>query len=93
MDDPEAQLIAEQFKHTVDLLRAEIAGLRSDIAHLGEISNRRLDGLEKSQADMETRLRAATDGVAQFKVWSGLSNGASSLISLFALFRTFMLGG
>lgn len=93
MDDPEALLIAEQIKHTVDMMRAEIAGLRSDIAHIGDIANHRLTNLEKCQDDMESRLRAATDGVTQFKVWSGLSNGFSSLLSIAAFIRTITLGG
>ena len=93
MEDPQAELIAEQIRHALDMLRTEISALRKDIAHVTELSNHRLVSLEKCQEDMESRLRAATDGVTQFKVWSGLSNGFSSLLSIAAFIRTLGLGG
>ena len=92
IDDPEAALIAEQFKHTIDLLRTEIAILQATVNHNRDLTDRRLAGLETCQQDHEQRLRQVTEGVTQFKTWSGIANGASSLISLFALFRA-TIGG
>ena len=92
MESPETALIAEQMTHALDILRAEIASLRADLDHQREMSDRRLSTLEADQSDHENRIRSATDGVTQFKVWSGLSSGAASLLSLAAFIRT-LFGG
>ena len=78
----EFRLIAEQLSHVVDLLKAD-----------NRLLSLRLESLEKQVADQETRLRGATDGVTQFKVWSGLAAGGSGLLSLIALLRAFLGGG
>jgi hypothetical protein len=88
MDD-KAALIAEQMAHTLDLLKAEIDGLRTRLEHNDELARRRLDGLEKTAADQETRLRAASDGVTQFKVISSLASGGSSILSVAAMVKAF----
>ena len=77
----QAALVAEQFSHAVDLLRAE-----------QKLINSRLDRLEADSGDHEQRLRSATDGVTQFKVWSGLAAGGSGIVSLIALIRAFFGG-
>jgi hypothetical protein len=81
MNDDQAALVAERFSHAIDLLKAE-----------QKLINTRLDRLEKESDDHEQRLRAATDGVTQFKVWSGLAAGGSGIVSLIAFLRAF-LGG
>jgi hypothetical protein len=81
-------LFVEKLTHALDLLRAEIASLRASIDHLRELTNTRLDDLEACQADHETRLRAVTEGVTQFKMFSGTASGGSILVSLWALIRT-----
>lgn len=86
-DSPE--LIAEQLRHTIDLLRGEIALLRQDLEHERELSNRRLSMLEKANDDHESRLRSATEGVTQFRMWAGLSSGGSLIASVVALLRSF----
>jgi len=73
--------VAEQFSHAIDLLKAE-----------QKLINSRLDRLELDSTDHEQRLRSATDGVTQFKVWSGLAAGGSGIVSLIALLRTFFGG-
>ncbi len=92
MTDEQIALIAEQMAHTLDLLRAEIDALRQEQAHYREFSGHRLASLEEQGRDHEQRLRQATDGVTQFKVWSGLAAGGSGFLSLAALLKAF-LGG
>jgi hypothetical protein len=88
MNEDQIALITEQIKHGLDLMQAELRAMRTQQEHDRQMVNQRLEELEELSRDHETRLRAATDGVVQFKVWSG----GSSLISLAALVRTF-LGG
>jgi len=76
------RLIAEQLSHVVDLLKAD-----------NKMLSMRVESLERQVTDQETRLRSATDGVTQFKVWSGLAAGGSGLVSIIALIRAFMGGG
>ena len=92
MTDVEYKLIAEQLRHTIDLLRAEISTLRTTIDHDRKFISHRLDTLEGIYEDHETRIRSATAGVTQFKVWSGLASGGSSLMSLVALIKAFFGG-
>lgn len=92
MDDPRSELWAERVCHAVDLLRAEIGEVQAGQNHLAAMLTARLAGLEKQLADQELRLRAAAEGVTQFKLLAGLAGGGSGLISLAALLRTF-LGG
>ncbi len=76
------RLIAEQLSHVVDLLKAD-----------NRMLTMRVESLEKKAEDQEARLRTATDGVTQFKVWSGLAAGGSGLVSIIALIRAFLGGG
>ena len=66
MDENEAALIAEQVKHALDLLRAEIGGLQTEQACDRLMMDHRLAALEALARDHEERLRAASDGVLQF---------------------------
>ncbi len=92
MDENETALIAEQLKHALDLLRGEIDALRAQQTHDREMGTHRLDSLEAQARDHETRLREATDGVVQFKVWAALTSGGSGLLSLAALVKAFFGG-
>lgn len=89
MDENEAALIAEQVKHALDLLRAEIGALETQQTCDRLMVDHRLAALEALAHDHEVRLRAATDGVVQFKVWSTLGSGGSGLLALAALVRSF----
>jgi hypothetical protein len=82
MNEDQERLIAEQFSHALDLLKAE-----------NTLLMHRVQQLESQVTDHEARLRSATDGVTQFKVWSGLSSGASSIIAIIALVRATVGGG
>jgi hypothetical protein len=93
MNEDQAELVAERLGRAVDLLRAEIAELRAAQAHDRELCDQRLGALEHQGEDHEARLRTATDGVTQFKVWSGLASGGSGLLSLAAFLRSFFGGG
>lgn len=88
--DLEGALIASQLKHTVDLLKAEIRRLRDELEHQKDIATRRLNSLEAIGEDHEDRIRAATNGVTQLKVWAGFSTGGSWVVSLIALLRTWV---
>jgi len=79
--DPQTALASEQFAHIIDLLKAENAFLRHRVVQLEEASK-----------DHEARLRAATEGVTQFKVWSGLAAGGSSIMAIIAFIRAFTGG-
>jgi hypothetical protein len=92
MNPQQAELMTERLARTVDLLRAESRTLRLSQSHDRELVDRRLRTLEAQAADHEKRLRTATEGVTQFKVWFGLTSGGSSLLSVIAVLRTF-LGG
>jgi hypothetical protein len=91
-ENVEIQLVAEQLRHTINLLRAELEQARQVQAHYQELAEIRLKALEEQARDHEIRLRAATDGVTSFKVWSGLATGGSWVVSAAALLRAW-LGG
>jgi len=88
MEDTSAALLAEQLRHTVDLLRAELDSLRRTQEHERTMAYHRLACMEKRADDHEARLRAATDGVTQFKVFSGLASGGSSILAIVAFIRS-----
>lgn len=79
MNEQEIQLLAEQLKRTIDRLKAD-----------QRLSTQRIEMLEKAVADHEARLRSVTDGVTQFKVWSGVTSGGSGLMALLAFLRSFL---
>lgn len=60
------------------------------IHHNEQLVNLRLLMLEETIKDHEQRIRAATDGVTQFKIFSSLSSGGSSIIAIIALIKTFL---
>lgn len=86
------ELIAEQLRNAVTLIRADIKRLEVEILHQKEFNNHSVRALEEEVQDHETRLRSATEGVTQFKVWSGLASGSSSLMAMAALVKSFFGG-
>jgi hypothetical protein len=88
----EGELIAEQLRHTIDLLNAKIESLAKELEHQKELSSHRLHSLEESQKDHETRIRGLQDGVTSFRVWSGLANGGASIMSIIAFIKAFIGG-
>jgi hypothetical protein len=92
MEDKTAALLTEQLRHANNLLQARIRTLEAQLAHQQAMNHQRLAMLEEQIRDHETRIRAATVGVTQFKLFSGLASGGSGLMSLVAILKTF-LGG
>ena len=92
MSGGEAELVAEQLRHALDLHHADLNEVKLAQQHDRVLANHRLEALEAQVRDHEQRLRLATDGVTQFKVWSGLATGGSWLISAAALLKAW-LGG
>ena len=92
MDESQSQylLIAEQMKHALDLMRADIDAIRAQVNHNRELGDRRLGSLEKCSDDHEQRIRTATDGVTQFKMYSSLVSGGAFITALAALLKAFL---
>lgn len=88
MQDPQAALIAEQMHHALDLMRSEIDLLKAHQASNIELIDHRLLRLEGQVRDHEVRLQEASQGVSQFKVWSGLTSGSSSILAVVAFLKT-----
>lgn len=92
MNEDEIALIAEQLRRAMDLVRADIDALRATQNHDREMNARRIAVLEAQAGDHEMRLRSATEGVTQFKIWAGFASGGSGIVSLVAFLKAF-LGG
>ena len=92
MEDKTLALLTEQLRHASNLMSAQIRSLEAKLSHQGAMNHQRLLMLEEQIRDHETRIRTATEGVTQFKLFSGLASGGSGLMSLVAILKTF-LGG
>lgn len=92
MEDKTSALLTEQLRHASNLMSAQLQSLEAKLTHQAAMNHQRLTMLEEQMRDHETRIRAATEGVTQFKLFSGLASGGSGLMSLVALLKTF-LGG
>ena len=90
-EDLEARLVAAQMKHAFDLMRSEIDTVKALQDHYKQFTDHRLGQLEDDVKDHEQRLRAATDGVTQFKTFHTLASGGSSFLSFLALIKSFFL--
>lgn len=87
--DPD--LTAERLARIIDQLRAEITALRVDLSHANDINTARLNRLESETGDHETRIRAATEGVTQFKLFSGLASGSSVVMAAAAFLKAILV--
>lgn len=92
MNEDQVALLVEQIKHTIDLTRADVNAIRAQLEHDREMNHQRLKALEERAGDHEQRLRAATDGVTQFKFFAGLVSGGSEIVSIIALIKAFITG-
>jgi hypothetical protein len=83
----DAELIAEQLRHTVDLLQADTDRIRTAQEFADKTASHRLDALERQVADFEQRIRSLQEAATQFKLLSSLAIGGG-LLSLISLVRT-----
>lgn len=81
-----------QLRHANSLLRSRMRLMEAENNRRMALLEQRVCALESAQLDHESRLRAATEGVTQFKHFAGLAGGGSGILSLIALLRAF-LGG
>jgi len=81
------RLISEQLGHTLDLIKAEMAAIQTEQAHLSEMSQLRLKTLEEQAQDFEKRLRELTESATQFRLLVSLAVGGG-LLSLVELIRS-----
>lgn len=99
MNEEQALLITEQLGRLKDNIESRFQKIEGLIAHQNELDNERLGSLRAEVADLkkvrddhEARIRAATDGVTQFKMFSGLANGGSGVLSIIALVKSYFGG-
>jgi hypothetical protein len=95
----QAQLIAEQLARFKDNISSRMDRTDESIRHHAELETAKLTALTDEVAqlriilnDHEQRIRAATDGVTSFKVWSGLAGGGSSLLAIISFFKAWFGG-
>ena len=91
LEDLQGQLVGAKLAHAIDLIRNEISTVKALQDHYKEFTDHRLKQLEDDVKDHEQRIRAATDGVTQFKTFHTLASGGSSFMSLLALLKSFFL--
>ena len=80
-DDLQAQLIAEQIRHILDVQQVHIDGLSKDAGRLEVIAR-----------DHEQRLRDVTAGITQFRSMPGVLSLMALVISIIAGLRSFFGG-
>lgn len=73
----------------MDVMDAKLDRIELNQEHLKELLDHRLSYLERQGEDHEVRIRAATEGVTQFKVRSGLTSAGSGLLSILAMLKAF----
>jgi len=96
MGEDQAAVISEQLGRLKDNIESRFQRIEALINHQNEISEERLRflrsevvDLKKAKEDHETRIRSATEGVTQFKMFSGLANGGSGILSIIAFVKSF----
>jgi dynactin complex subunit len=92
-----AALLTEQLGRFKDRIESSLNVLEAGQKHQIEINalqkqlyEGQLDDLKRQVVDHETRIRSATDGVTQFKTWSGIISGGSFVAAVAAFLKAFM---
>lgn len=93
MDANEVRLLAEQLRHTLDILNGQIESLQARLVHQGEVTHLRLSSLEQSQADQEARLRAVADSVVRLTTSTSLAQVGQAAFALLLTGVAAWLGG
>lgn len=98
MDETQAQLIAEQLARLRDNIDARFNRIETALNHSAELDSQQrnftltqLNDLKALTQDHETRIRSATEGVTQFKAWSGFVSGSSGILSIISLIKSFFI--
>lgn len=89
----ESEALPHDIHRSLERIQNELRLLRIELQHNRELMEQRVSRLEKQSDDHETRLRDATNGVTQFRLWTSLSSGGSAILSLTALIKSFFTGG
>lgn len=92
MDERRTEVLLSQLRHANSLLGARLKVLEMQADHRIAALEQRIRSLEEQMADHEMRLRTVSEGVTQFKLFSGLASGGSGIMSLVAVIKAF-LGG
>ena len=77
----------------LESIRGEVRLIRAELQHVRELNELRLNAIEKTCEDHETRLRDVSTGVTQFRFWSSVTSGGSTAMSLLALLKSFLIRG
>lgn len=93
MNEEQAQLIAEQLSHAMDLLQNRVTEQEKALAHHEALYRQRIEALERSQTDQEIRLRQVTDGMVRLNTTTGLAQVAQAGLSILLAALAAWLGG
>ena len=78
----------KDFRELLEALRGDVKLMRAELEHLRELTEHRLKAIEKNSEDHENRLRDVSTGVTQFRFWSSVTSGGSTVMSLLALLKS-----
>ena len=95
-EEAEAKLLIAQLRHTVEMLRAENNQIKTQMEHNREMWQHRISELERQSQDFETRIREATAGTEQFKMYLrlvGAGAGGGVALGGLALLSQVLGGG
>lgn len=92
MNEAQMKVLISQLRHANSLLSLRLQAMETRSNHQLAVQEQRIRSLEAQISDHETRLRMVSEGVTQFKLFSGLASGGSGIMSLVAVIKAF-LGG
>ena len=78
----ESELFGEKLQRMLDLLDARLNRLQTNQLHREELLAQRIQQLEQSQTDQETRLRVLSDAIIRLNTQSSLAAVGQSMLSL-----------
>lgn len=96
VEDAQAKLLTEQLGRMQDMILSRLKAIEERLEFHTKLDGEKHAALEVLLKDVKTdvddheqRIRAATEGVTTFKVWSGLAAGGSSLVAIVSLIKSF----
>lgn len=81
-------LLNEQLKHISYIIDSRFILLDEKLVTLRQFVDDRFSSIDRIIQDHESRIRDATEGVTQFKLFFGLASGGSTVMSIFALIKS-----